>query len=123
MYILDAIGCGIFRAQVPLGQVGGEIWKRQRGTSGSTVWCSDHNSPAAWVARALGVAIHSFDYDDYHDAEVHLGYLVVLAALCLGERDGVSGGKPPASVAAGYEVVMRVNLGTGSIASRKGAGI
>ena len=65
-----------------------------------------------------GVMIHSFDFDDYHNAKVHPGAVVIPAAVTMGERLGASGKSILTAVVAGYETMIRVSLATGPNSSR-----
>ncbi len=66
-------------------------------------------APSALAALANGAASHSLDNDDLHNASIiHLGTVVVPAALALAEQLGSSGRDLLCSVVAGYEVGARV---------------
>jgi len=67
----------------------------------------------------LGSMIHSFEFDDYHNAKVHPGAVVQPATVTYGEKEGISGGKLITALLAGYETMIRISLGTGPSASRK----
>jgi 2-methylcitrate dehydratase PrpD len=62
--------------------------------------------------------IHSFDYDDYHQAKIHPGAVVIPAAISIGERMGASGKAVLTAMVAGYETMIRVSFATGPNASR-----
>ena len=62
--------------------------------------------------------IHSFDFDDYHNAKVHPGAPVIPAAVTVGETIGASGRDLITAMVAGYETMIRVSLATGPNASR-----
>ena len=62
--------------------------------------------------------IHSFDFDDYHQAKIHPGAPVIPAAVAVGESLGASGREVLTAMVAGYETMIRVSLATGPTASR-----
>ena len=117
-YLLDAVGCGLHGSTQPWARIVNRFVKRQGGRREATLWLQHHRGPAANVALGLGVMIHSFDFDDYHNAKIHPGAPVMPAALAVGEAIGASGREVLAAMAAGYETMVRVSLATGPNASR-----
>lgn len=116
--ILDALGCGLHGASLPWGQIVNRWVVRQGGIREATLWRQSFEGPCANVALGLGVMIHGFDFDDYHNAKIHPGAPVIPAALVVGEALGASGPEVLTAVAAGYETMIRVSLATGPNASR-----
>ncbi len=117
-YLLDAIGCGLYGASQPCARIVNEYIREQRGKREATLWLQNFRGPAANIALGLGVMIHSFDFDDYHNAKVHPGGPVIPAAMAVGEAIGASGRDLIAAIVAGYETMIRVSLATGPNASR-----
>lgn len=117
-YLLDAVGCALHGSTQPWARIVNRFVKRQGGRREATLWLQHHRGPAANVALGLGVMIHSFDFDDYHNAKIHPGAPVMPAALAVGEAIGASGREVLAAMAAGYETMVRVSLATGPNASR-----
>ncbi len=117
-YLLDAVGCGIHGQSQPWARMVNQYIREQRGKRESTLWLQNFRGPAANVALGLGVMIHSFDFDDYHNAKVHPGAPVIPAAITVGEAVGASGKELLAAMVAGYETMIRVSLATGPNASR-----
>jgi len=117
-YLLDAIGCGLYGASQPCARIVNEYIREQRGKREATLWLQNFRGPAANVALGLGVMIHSFDFDDYHNAKIHPGAPVIPAAVAIGESVGASGKVVIAAIVAGYETMIRVSLATGPNASR-----
>jgi 2-methylcitrate dehydratase PrpD len=117
-YLLDAIGCGLYGTCQPWAQIVGRYVKEQGGKREATLWLRNFRGPSANVALGLGVMIHSFDFDDYHNAKVHPGAPVIPAALSVGEAIGATGRDVLAALVAGYETMIRVSLATGPNASR-----
>lgn len=116
--LLDSIGCGILGSQFPWSKIVNQFIKEQGGRAEATIWTADFKGPASNVALGIGTMIHSFDFDDYHNAKLHPGAAVVPAAVCLGEAEGISGKELLTALVAGYETMIRVGLATGPGASR-----
>ncbi|MCU0559746.1 MAG: MmgE/PrpD family protein [Desulfobacterales bacterium] len=116
--LLDAIGCGLHGASLPWAEIVNRWVAAQGGTPEATLWGRHFQGPCANVALGLGVMIHGFDFDDYHNAKIHPGAPVIPAAVAVGEALGAAGPEVLAAVAAGYETMIRVSLATGPNASR-----
>lgn len=117
-YLLDGIGCGIYGNSFTWSQIVNGFIKEQGGSKESTLWLQGFRGPSVNVALGLGVMIHSFDFDDYHNAKVHPGAVVIPAAVATAERLGANGKSLLTSLVAGYEIMIRVSLATGPNASR-----
>lgn len=117
-YLLDAIGCGLHGGSQPWARIINRWVVEQQGTCEATLWRNQFQGPAANVALSLGVMIHSFDFDDYHQAKIHPGAPVIPAAVAVGECLGASGREVLTAMVAGYETMIRVSLATGPNASR-----
>lgn len=117
-YLIDAIGCGIHGASQPWARIVNGYIREQEGKGESTLWLQNFRGPSANVALGLGVMIHAFDFDDYHNAKVHPGAPVIPAAIAVGEAVGASGRDIVTALVAGYETMIRVSLATGPNASR-----
>ena len=116
--LLDGVGCGLYGGCLPWCQIVNDFIKEQRGKKESTLWLQKFKGPSMNVSLGLGTMIHSFDYDDYHQAKVHPGAVVIPAAIAMGERMGASGKAALTAMVAGYETMIRVSLATGPNASR-----
>lgn len=117
--LLDTIGCGLFGADFEWSRIVCDWIRDQEGRAEATLWRgAGFRGPAANVALGLGTMIHSFDFDDYHNAKIHPGAAVVPAAFALAEARGASGRDLLTALVAGYEVMTRVSLGTGPGPSR-----
>jgi len=117
-YLLDAAGCALHGAAQPWARIVNRFVREQRGKREATLWLQNFRGPAANVALGLGVMIHSFDFDDYHNAKIHPGAPVIPAAVAVGESLSASGRDVLAAVVAGYETMIRISLATGPNASR-----
>ena len=76
----------------------------------ATVFTAEpYRTSAMQAALVNGMASHSLDYDDLHNASIiHLATVVMPAALAVAERDHLSGRELVAAIVAGYEVGARV---------------
>lgn len=117
-HLLDAIGCGLHGSSLPWARIVNQYLKEERGRRDATLWLQKFRGPGASVALGLGVMIHGFDFDDYHNAKVHPGAPVIPAAVAVGEAIGASGRDLLTAMVAGYETMIRVSLATGPNASR-----
>ncbi len=62
------------------------------------------------AAMANAVAAHAFELDDFHNAKLHPGAVVIPAALALAEAHDAPGALLETAIAAGYEVMIRTGL-------------
>ena len=116
--LLDGIGCGLYGSVLPWCQIVNQFIREERGKKESTLWLQKFKGPSTNVSLGLGTMIHSFDYDDYHQAKIHPGAAVIPAAISIGERMGANGKAALTATVAGYETMIRVSLATGPNASR-----
>ncbi|HEY9279909.1 MAG TPA: MmgE/PrpD family protein [Eoetvoesiella sp.] len=65
---------------------------------------------ASDAALVNGAAVHAFELDDFHNAKVHLGAVVVPAVFALAEAIGSAPDRIEAAIAVGYEVMIRSSL-------------
>ena len=65
---------------------------------------------AADAALVNGAAAHAYELDDFHNAKLHPGAVVLPAALALGEALDADGALVETALAAGYEVMIRTSL-------------
>jgi 2-methylcitrate dehydratase PrpD len=73
---------------------------------------------AADAALVNGTAVHAFELDDYHNAKLHPGAVVIPAALAVAEELEASGEDIVKAIAAGYEVMIRSSLALDPSAAR-----
>lgn len=62
------------------------------------------------AALLNGTAAHAFELDDFHNAKLHPGAVVIPAAMAMAEARGVDGARLETAIAAGYEVMIRTSL-------------
>ena len=111
--LVDAIGCGLHGATTQWAHIVEEFAREQGGPPEASFWASGgRKGSAANVVLSAGTAIHSFELDDHSRAKIHCGAVVVPVVLALGERERISGARALAAMAAGYEAMTRVSLGS-----------
>ena len=118
--LLDTLGCGVYGHSTPWAKMILQ-WARTgapaRGEA--TVWGESAPSlRAADAALVNGVAAHGFELDDYHNAKLHAGAVVIPAALAMAEKLDASGERLVTAIAAGYEVMIRSSLAMNPSATR-----
>lgn len=118
--LLDTLGCGVHGYETPWAKMV-LAWTRAGGTGRgeSTVWGDAAPSlRAADAALANGVAAHAFELDDYHNAKLHAGAVVVPAAIAMAEQLDADGERLVTAIAAGYETMIRSSLALNPSAAR-----
>src|SRR5688572_21883436 len=117
--VLDSLGCGVYGYATPWARMLLE-WARAGGNRGEArVWGDAAPSlRAADAALVNGTSSHAFELDDYHNAKLHPGAVVVPAALAMAEKLNSSGEALVTAIAAGYEVMIRSSLALNPSAAR-----
>ncbi|MBN9472445.1 MAG: MmgE/PrpD family protein [Burkholderiales bacterium] len=80
------------------------------GAGGATVWGARTRLRAADAALVNGAAAHAYELDDFHNAKLHLGAVMLPTVFALGEARGTGMPRMEAALAAGYEVAIRSSL-------------
>ncbi len=108
--ILDTVSICIRGAEEKAGIIMRKVVKDQDGKQEATVFSRiPFRTTALNAALANGCAMHSLDFDDLHNASIiHLGTVVVPAALAVAEQVEATGKQLILAVVAGYEVGARV---------------
>ena len=117
--ILDTVGAGVYGYATPWAQMLLAWARRGDGAGESTVW--GDASPSLRTADAAlvnGTAAHAFELDDYHNAKLHPGAVVVAAALAVAEKLNSTGAQLVTAITAGYEVMIRTSLALNPSAAR-----
>ncbi|MBB3007324.1 MmgE/PrpD family protein [Cupriavidus alkaliphilus] len=65
---------------------------------------------AADAALVNGAAAHAYELDDFHNAKVHLGAVVLPAVFALAETLDAPPGRVETAIAVGYETMIRCSL-------------
>ena len=111
--ILDTLGCGLYGTVTSWGKIVADYAAASQG--GTVIWGRAETGDLEHAVLANATMVHSFELDDLHmPSRSHPGGITVPAALALAV-DGVrtSGKELIASVAAGYEVLIRVGMAQG----------
>jgi len=117
--LLDTLGCGVYGYATPWARTLLQWARAGRSTPEATVWGDDAPSLRACDAALVnGTSSHAFELDDYHNAKLHPGAVVVPAALALAEKLNAEGERLVTAIAAGYEVMIRSSLALNPSAAR-----
>jgi 2-methylcitrate dehydratase PrpD len=122
--LLDTLGVGLYGRALPWSRAVAQWAAQGRGVGGSanggaTGWGEAAPSlRAADAALVNGVAAHAYELDDYHNAKLHPGAVVIPAVLALGEAVQADGAALELAIAAGYEVMIRTGLALDPSAAR-----
>lgn len=117
--ILDTVGCGVYGYATPWTQA--LLKWAQAGKGGGRARAWNETQPtlrAADAALVNGTSSHAFELDDYHNAKLHPGAVVIPAALALAEELDAPGERIATAIAAGYEVMIRSSLALNPSAAR-----
>ena len=118
--LLDTLGCGVYGHSTPWARMLLQ-WARAGAPARceATVWGETAPSlRAADAALVNGTATHAFELDDYHNAKLHAGAVVIPAALALAEKLDANGERLLTAITAGYEVMIRSSLAMNPSATR-----
>ena len=117
--LLDTLGCGVYGYNTAWAQML-LTWARSSGhTAQATVWGDTQPTlRTADAALVNGTSSHAFELDDYHNAKLHPGAVVIPAAAAMAENVGADGRQLVAAIAAGYEVMIRTSLALNPSAAR-----
>ena len=119
--LLDSLGCGLYGAKQPWGNIAADVACELSGTGPSTLWAHGRKTGAAEAAMTNGTATHGFEIDDIHvSSSMHPGSVTIPAALAIGEARGISGKDLLTAIVAGYEVVIRIGICAGLAHKLKG---
>ncbi|MDB5928226.1 MAG: prpD4, partial [Betaproteobacteria bacterium] len=117
--LLDTLGCGVYGYETPWTQMLLKWIQAGGGKGRSRAWGDAQPAlRAADAALVNGTASHAFELDDYHNAKLHPGAVVIPAALALAEELNVTGERLVTAIAAGYEVMIRSSLALNPSAAR-----
>jgi 2-methylcitrate dehydratase PrpD len=117
--LLDTIGCGVYGYATPWAKMLLEWARAGGGKAEATVWGDASASlRAADAALVNGTSAHAFELDDYHQAKLHAGAVVIPAAMAMAEQLGSDGKRFVTAIAAGYEVMIRSSLASNPSATR-----
>ena len=110
--VLDAVGCAAaaWREDPRKARIAAALVEEFQAAEQATV-IGAGRTHAALAALANGMLVNAADNDDTHKrALIHVGSVVVPAALAVSEARGLGGPDLIAAVVAGYEVAARVGM-------------
>ena len=110
--MLDAIGCGLYAADLEWSRILQNTLGRLDTTRACSVWGTALKLSAPHAALVNGSQVQGFELDDVHKVGVlHTGCLVVPPLIALAEtRPGMSGREFLTAAIAGYEIGPRVGI-------------
>jgi len=112
--LLDTISCGLYGRDQPCATIIADWLATSSGGIGAagsaTAWGDSSPRLRTHDAAMLnGIAAHSFELDDFHNAKLHPGAVIVPAAVAVAESIGAGGKELLTAIAAGYEVMIRTS--------------
>jgi 2-methylcitrate dehydratase PrpD len=110
--VLDAVGCAAaaWREDPRKARIAAALAAEFRAAEQATIIGAGRTHPAL-AALANGMLVNAADNDDTHKrALIHVGSVVVPAALAVSEALGLGGPELITAVVAGYEVAARVGM-------------
>ncbi|MBU2703302.1 2-methylcitrate dehydratase PrpD [Sporomusaceae bacterium BoRhaA] len=83
------------------------------------LWGTNQRASVQNAALINGIAAHALEMDDFHpQGKIHMGTVVIPAAITLGEKRKISGKKLITALTAGYETGIRIAIGAGTASHR-----
>lgn len=113
LHLLDAIGVGLAAAGSPVGAAYRGLALEVSQGGPATVFGRATGTAPADAALINGGLIHSLEFDDTHTASIaHGSSVIAAAALAAAEAQGASGAALLGAFARGWEVLIRIGLGS-----------
>lgn len=107
---LDTFTCALTGAQQTWAQII-QQWAGQDPRGQCDVWSKPGlRLRANEAALVNGCAAHGFELDDFHNAKLHPGAVVLPAAIAIAQQYDVDPARLPVAIAAGYEIMIRSSL-------------
>jgi 2-methylcitrate dehydratase PrpD len=120
LHLLDTLGVGIAASALGTGAAGRAVAAMEPAGASSIIGTSVRAS-AADAALANGMLCHALDFDDTHlGSVVHVGAVVVPAALAVSQAVGASGRELLEAIVIGSEVAIRIGRAAGSAFLERG---
>ena len=118
--ILDTVGAGVYGHCTPWTQMLLAWARRGAGGPGEARGWGEAQPSLRTADAALvnATAAHAFELDDYHNAKLHPGAVVIPAAVAVAEKIDAGGVELVTAIAAGYEVMIRSSLALNPSAAR-----
>jgi aconitate decarboxylase len=116
LLILDALGCGLYGADLEWSRILQRRLAKLDTSSSSTVWGTKQKLSAPHAALVNGSQVQGFELDDMHHLGIlHTGAVVLPALISIAETNsGLSGKEFLTAAVAGYEIGPRVGICMGS---------
>ena len=119
--LLDALGCGLFGAGQPWGQIMSDEILAERSQGACTIYGHSRTTAAPQAALCNGTAIHGFELDDLIPSSIiHPGTIIVPAVVAAAESADATGERLLRGIVAGYEAMSRLSLALGLEPSYRG---
>lgn len=117
--LLDTLGCGVYGYETPWTQALLKWTQAGGGKGRARAWNTVQSAlRVADAALVNGTSSHAFELDDYHNAKLHPGAVVIPAALAMAEELNSTGERLVTAIAAGYEIMIRSSLALEPSAAR-----
>lgn len=119
--LLDGLGCGLFGAGQPWGQIMSDEILAERSQGACTIYGHSGTTAAPQAALCNGTAIHGFELDDLIPSSIiHPGTVIVPAVVAAAESADATGERLLRGIIAGYEAMSRLSLALGLEPSHRG---
>jgi len=112
LLILDALGCGIYAADLPWSRILMDTLAAGDSSNGAGIWGTELRLSPPHAALVNGTLIQGFELDDVHRQGVlHVGAVTLPALIAVAEqKPGMSGREFLTAAVAGYEIGPRVGI-------------
>lgn len=112
LLILDALGCGIYGAQLQWCRILRETVEGVDKTRDTSIWGTDRKLSSVHAALVNGTQVQGFELDDVHrEGVLHVGAVTLPPLIALAETHARLSGEDFLTAAlAGYEIGPRVGL-------------
>jgi 2-methylcitrate dehydratase PrpD len=114
--VLDAVGCAVSawvedKEKARIAREIAALYPAVASGGAGVIGAAGVSAQPAFAALANGILVNAADNDDTHKvALLHVGSVVVPAALALGQAQRLSGRQVILALVAGYEVAVRVGM-------------
>jgi 2-methylcitrate dehydratase PrpD len=120
LHLLDTLGVGIAASALGTSTAGRAVACMEP-TGASSIIGTSIRASAADAALANGMLCHALDFDDTHlGSVVHVGTVVVPAALAISQAVGATGRELLEAIVIGSEIAIRIGRAAGSAFLERG---
>ena len=117
LLILDSLGCAIYGADLEWCRILRGTLENLDATRTTSIWGTGAKLSSDHAALVNGTAAHAFELDDYHNAKLHPGAVVVSAALAKAEHLNSTGTELVTAIAAPNDCIVGTNHDRNSLDS------